>query len=211
MASWTQEKVVALETDRLANLRENAMRLNSAEVVAWCDAELAKRKVRGFRGGRAQRPDEERNAEAEAVAILTAFAKSLLAKYDLSAETAKRLSRDVKGFRALDLLGKNGVAKVGGLQLNGSLGVDRYISYRLRNDKASLDYVLMKGRPIEEARWIAVGPKRLIPDAELIVEQMQSLRNVPKAFVGDVGTVTDSFSAASEMFAKMVGEIAAGS
>lgn len=205
---WTREKVAALKTDDLPKLRVNAAKIDAADVVAWCDEELSVRNVKAARTGRTARPDDERNAEGEAAAQLTRLAKSLLANYDLSAETAKGQSKGIKGFRALELLGKNGSAKVGGLQLNGSLALDRYISYRIGQDRVFLAYVLIKGRPIEQAKWIAVGPKRLLPDAALITDQMEGLREIPKAYDGEVGLVTDAFENASNLFARLISEIA---
>jgi hypothetical protein len=131
-----------------------------------------------------------------------------LAKFDLSAATAKQLSQGIKGFRALDLLGKAGAAKVGGLQLNGSLALDRYISYRLKGDQVSLAFVLLKDHPIDEARWVAVGPKRLMPDALPIRSQMVGLCDVPKSYVEDFGVVTPDFAEASSLFACLLEQFA---
>lgn len=208
MANWNREKVASLDTDALGKLRANALRMCAAEVLAWCDEELATRRVKAPRSGRTARPDDERNAEAEAAAKLTEFARGLLAKYDLSSETAKGLSKDVKGFRSLELLGKNAAAKVGGLQLNGALSLERYISYRLRDDKVVLGYLLIKERPVEDARWVAVGPRRLLPNADLIVDQLEGLRDVPNAYVGDFGLVTNDFDLAAEAFENILAHFA---
>lgn len=209
MAIWNGEKVAKLDTDALIRLRSNAERMAANDVLALCDAELSTRKAKaGKSSGRTVRPDDERNAEVEAAAQLKALANMLLSKYDLSAATAKSQSQGFKGFRVLDLLGKNGSAKVGGLQLNGSLALERYISYRLGEDRVVLAYILLKDRPINEARWLVVGPQHLLPDAALITDQLEPLRDVPNAYVGDWGLVTDEFSVASAIFSKLLDSFA---
>lgn len=202
---WTREKVAALKTEELPKLRVNAEKANVNDVIAWCDEELSLRNVKAARLGRTARPDDERNAESEAAALLRTFASGLLAKYDLSAETAKRLSKGIKGFRAVELLGKTGSAKLGGLQRNGSVSLESYISYRLRDDRVFLAYLLLKDRPISEARWVTFGPRRLLPDAQLVAEQMEGLGNI---YAGEVGLVTESFAAASDLFAQLIREFA---
>lgn len=208
MANWNRDKIAGLGADQLGKLRANAQRMAAGDVLAWCDEELAIRNVKALRSGRSARPDDERNAEAEAATQLTAFAEGLLAKYDLSAERARLQSQGVKGFRALELLGKNGSAKVGGLQLNGSLSIERYISYRLGADRLILAYALLRDRRVDEARWIVVGPRRLMPDSRLITEQMDGLGDVEKGYVGDFGVVATSFSEASDLFARLIDQIA---
>jgi hypothetical protein len=209
---WTLDKVAELSTDALQKLRANAIShpqmAGAAEALSLCNQVLAGRSIKVARTGRSRRPDYERNAEAEAAALLTAFAKGLLAKYDLSAATAKRLSQGTKGFRALELLGKSGAAKVGGLQLNGSLALDRYISYRMKGDRVSLAFVLLKDHPIDEARWVAVGPKRLMPDALPVRLQMVGLCDVPKGYVEDFGLVTPDFAEASVLFEGLLEQFA---
>ena len=211
MPKWTREKVAALKTSDLPKLRANAARnLGHAEassIIAWCDEELSSRHVNSGTIVRRARPDDERNAEAEADAQLTALAKNLLAKYDLSPDTAKRLSQGIKGFRSLELIGKNGATKVGGLQRNGALALDRYVSYRRRNALIKMEYVLLNGRPIEDARWLVIAPLSLLPEGLVITEQMPGLKAIKGAFEGETGIVTNDFDQAAGAFASVVAEI----
>jgi hypothetical protein len=44
MIEWSAEKIAALELEGLKSLRANALKIGHREVIALCDAELAKRK-----------------------------------------------------------------------------------------------------------------------------------------------------------------------
>jgi hypothetical protein len=208
---WTLEKVAELSTDALQRLRANAIShpdmAGAEEALSFCDQVLAGRAIKVAKAGRTKRPGGERNAEAEAVAKLTSFAKILLAKYDLSPATAKRLSQGVKGFRALELLGKSGNAKVGGLQINGSLSIDRYISYRLAHDQISLAFVLLKDRPVEQARWMIAAPRRLLPEATSVIEQFTGLGEVPKEYGLVSGLIFDDFEQAAFEFSSIIARL----
>ncbi len=70
--------------------------------------------------------------------------KEMAGKYDLSEETAKAKSEGVKGFQAHKLLDCKGYAKLGGMQRDGSVAVERYISYRRGNDIVYLGVFLPK-------------------------------------------------------------------
>jgi hypothetical protein len=43
MIEWTAERIAALPTEGVKNLRENARRLGEISVLTWCDAELSRR------------------------------------------------------------------------------------------------------------------------------------------------------------------------
>lgn len=202
MTAWSPEKISALDDAKLAILRVNALAKNANGLVAMCDEEIASRPVKlsGRRSARALGLDEQRNAEAEATAQLTALAKALNSRYDLTAATAKRLSMGTKGFRAVELLGKSGSAKVGGMKLKGVLAIDLYISYRCKNDRASLGYVLLKGHPIEDAHWVVAGTPDAFPNGRPIVDQIAGLAELPGVFEGVSGAVENSFENAARIF-----------
>ena len=82
----------------------------------------------------------------------------MAAKYDLSEETAKAKSAGVKGFKAHKLLDAKGYAKLGGMQRDGSVAVDRYISYRRGKDIVSLSVLLLKDAPIEAHEFHVIAP-----------------------------------------------------
>ena len=91
---------------------------------------------------------------------LAAVGKEMAEKYDLSEETAKARSAGVKGFRSHKLLDAKGYAKLGGHQRDGTVAVDRYISYRRGNDIVSLGVWLLKDAPVEDHEFHVAAPGR---------------------------------------------------
>src|SRR5206468_5475077 len=143
MVDWSDDRIAALSDQDLKNLLVNAEGKSAAEVVAQCKAELEKRDAAKPR--KASKPRTElKEFEHEMSGQLAAVGKEMAEKYDLSEETAKAKSADVKGFRSHKLLDSKGFAKLGGLQRDGTAAVDRYISYRHGNDIVSLGLWLPK-------------------------------------------------------------------
>ncbi len=91
-------------------------------------------------------------------------------KYDLSEETAKARSAGVKGFKAHKLLDAKGYAKLGGMQRDGSVAVDRYISYRRGKDIVSLSVFLLKDQPIEAHEFQVIAPLALLDGGKPVAE-----------------------------------------
>src|SRR3981189_3374587 len=97
---------------------------------------------------------------------LAAIGKEMAEKYDLSEETAKANSVGVKGFRAHKLLDSKGYAKLGGMQRDGSVAIERYISYRSGNDTVYLGVFLKKDAPLEDHEFHVIAPKALLQGAK---------------------------------------------
>ena len=91
-------------------------------------------------------------------------------KYDLSEETAKEKSVGVKGFKAHKLLDAKGYAKLGGMQRDGSVAVDRYISYRRGKDIVSLSVFLLKDQPVEAHEFHVIAPAAMLDGARPVAE-----------------------------------------
>jgi hypothetical protein len=206
MITWNREKIAALDDAKLDRLRVNAIAKNAIELVTMCDEEISSRPIKTSRRASASALglDKQRNAEAEAAAQLTDFAATISSRYDLTAATAKRLSAGTKGFRAVELLGKNGTAKIGGMKLKGFLAIDLYISYRCKNDRASLGYVMLKGCPIEEGRWIATATKSILPEGQPIIDQIVGLSELVGAYEGVTGYALSDFNQAAEIFERAI-------
>src|SRR5450631_2651791 len=148
MVDWSDVRIAALSDQDLKNLLVNATRKSVAGVVTLCQAEIEKRDAEKPRNSAKPRT-ELKQFEHEMSAELAAVGKQMAEKYDLSEETAKAKSAGVKGFRSHKLLDAKGYAKLGGHQRDGSVAVDRYISYRLGNGIVSLGVWLLKDAPIE--------------------------------------------------------------
>ena len=84
--------------------------------------------------------------------------------------SAKAKSADVKGFRSHKLLDAKGYAKLGGSQRDGTVAVDRYISYRLGNDIVTLGVWLLKDAPIDAHEFHVSGPAAMIEGGKSFVE-----------------------------------------
>lgn len=169
MVDWTDERISALSDQELKNLLVNAERKGAAEVVERCRAEADRRDAAKPR--KAAKPRTELKEFEHAVsARIAEVGKAMAAKYDLSEETAKAKSAGVKGFKAHRLLDSKGSAKLGGHQRNGSVAVDRYISYRLGNDVVSLGVWLLKDSPVESHEFHVIAPAAMIEDGRPFAE-----------------------------------------
>jgi hypothetical protein len=169
MVDWSDERIAALSDQDLKNLLANAERKSVAAVIAQCKAEIEKRDAAKPR--KAPKPRTElKEFEHEMSAQLAAVGKQMAEKYDLSEETAKAKSADVKGFRSHKLLDSKGYAKLGGMQRDGSVAVDRYISYRRGKDVVSLSVFLLKDQPIEAHEFHVIAPKALLDGARPVAQ-----------------------------------------
>jgi hypothetical protein len=169
MVDWTDDRIAALSDQDLKNLLVNAERKSVAEVIAQCKAEMEKRDA--LKPRKASKPRNElKEFEHEMAGQIAAVGREMAAKYDLSEETAKAKSADVKGFRAHRLLDNKGYAKLGGMQRDGSVAIDRYISYRRGTDIVSLNVFLLKDQPIEAHEFHVIAPKALLDGARPVAE-----------------------------------------
>ena len=158
MVDWSDDRIAALSKQDLKNLLANAERKSAAEIVARCKAEMDKRDTSKPR--KASKPRTELKEFEHAMSEqLAEIGKAMAAKYDLSEETAKARSAGVKGFKAHKLLDSNGHAKLGGMQRDGSVAVDRYISYRRGKDIVSIGVFLLKDQPVEAHEFHVIAPR----------------------------------------------------
>ena len=161
MVDWSDDRIAALSDQDLKNLLVNAERKSVASVIAQCKAEMEKRDA--ARPRKAAKPRTElKEFEHEMSGQLAAVGKAMAEKYDLSEATAKARSAGVKGFKAHRLLDAKGFAKLGGMQRDGSVAIDRYISYRRGKDIVSLSVFLPKDQPIEAHEFQVIAPLALL-------------------------------------------------
>jgi ribosomal protein L12E/L44/L45/RPP1/RPP2 len=169
MVDWSDDRIAALSDKDLKNLLVNAERKSVAEVIAQCKAEMEKRDAAKPR--KASKPRTElKEFEHDMAGQLAAIGKEMAEKYDLSEETAKANSVGVKGFKAHKLLDAKGYAKLGGMQRDGSVAVDRYISYRRGKDIVSLSVFLLKDQPIEAHEFHVIAPQALLDGGKPVAE-----------------------------------------
>jgi hypothetical protein len=169
MVDWSDDRIAALSDSDLKNLLFNAERKSAASVVAQCKAEMEKRDAAKPR--KIGKPRTElKEFEHEMSGQLAAVGKAMAEKYDLSEATAKARSAGVKGFKAHRLLDAKGFAKLGGMQRDGSVAIDRYISYRRGTDIVSLSVFLPRDRPIEAHEFQVIAPRALLAGGKPVAE-----------------------------------------
>jgi len=174
MVDWSDDRIAALSDQDLKNLLVNAERKSVATVIAQCKAELEKRDAAKPR--RALKPRTElKEFEHDMSGQLAMVGKQMAEKYDLSEETAKAKSAGVKGFRSHKLLDAKGFAKLGGHQRDGTVAVDRYISYRRGNDVVTLGVWLLKDAPLEDHEFHVSAPAGMIDGGKLFSEVRPSI------------------------------------
>jgi hypothetical protein len=169
MVDWSDDRIAALSDQDLKNLLVNAERKSVAGVIAQCRAEMEKRDAAKPR--KAAKPRTElKEFEHEMSGQLATVGKEMAEKYDLSEDTAKAKSAGVKGFKAHKLLDAKGYAKLGGMQRDGSVAVDRYISYRRGKDIVSLSVFLLKDQPIEAHEFQVIAPLAMLDGGKPVAE-----------------------------------------
>ncbi|NVN88642.1 MAG: hypothetical protein HXX15_21390 [Rhodopseudomonas sp.] len=169
MVDWTDDRIAALSDKDLKTLLVNAERKSATEVIEKCKTALETRDAAKPRKGPKPRT-EVKEFEHQMAGELAAVGTALAATYDLSEETAKAHSAGVKGFKAHRLLDAKGFAKLGGMQRDGSVAIDRYISYRRGADIVSLSVFLLKDQPLEAHEFHVIAPRALLDGGKPIAE-----------------------------------------
>lgn len=158
---FTDEQLERLDRPELENLRTNALRLAvegrvdkqvANDVVVRIDARL--KLIRPKRAGGKKSVGtslERRVAEA-----LGKVAVELNGRYDLSRETARKLSVGTKHFQPHSLTDPKGDGKTGGSMKGGRMQIDRYISYRVRDSVACVAYLLFPGESEDQGRYLVL-------------------------------------------------------
>jgi hypothetical protein len=206
MVDWSDDRIAALSNQDLKNLLVNAERKAAADIIARCNAELQKRNA--ARPGKASKPRTEAKEFEHAMSEqLAEIGKAMAAKFDLSEETAKAKSVGVKGFKAHKLLDSKGFAKLGGMQRDGSVAVDRYISYRRGTDIVSLSVFLLKDAPVETHEFHVIAPLALLDGGKPIAEVRPTATEAQKQ-TADSGLAFPDLPSAAAAFEAALAKIA---
>jgi hypothetical protein len=204
---WTDERIAALDTAQLKNLRENAVRKEVTDLAELCTAELAKRNADKPRKI-GQPRSEAKQFEHDMADQLAVVGKAMAEKYDLSEATAKAKSEGVKGFKAHKLLDSKGAAKLGGMQRDGSVAVDRYISYRRGTDIASLSVFLLKDQALEAHEFQVIAPLTMLDGGKPVAEIRPTATPAQKQSA-DGGLAFKDLDSAAAAFDKVLAKITA--
>ena len=209
MVDWTDERVAALSNQDLKNLRVNAERKSVDELIAKCDAEMEKRQANKPRSKSAKPRSVSKELEHEMAGQLAAVGKEMAAKYDLSEETAKAASVGVKGFKSHKLLDAKGYAKLGGMQRDGSVAVDRYISYRRGADIVSLSVFLLKDQAPEDHEFQVIAPLTML-DGGRPVAEIRPTATAAQKQSADGGLAFKDLESAAAAFDAVLAKITTG-
>src|SRR3954451_11346918 len=207
MVDWSDDRIAALSDQDLKNLLVNAERRSVPTVVAQCKAEIDKRDA--LKPRKASKPRTElKEFEHDMSGQLATIGKEMAEKYDLSEETAKANSVGVKGFKAHKLLDAKGYAKLGGMQRDGSVAVERYISYRRGKDIVSLGVFLLKDQAVEAREFHVIAPLALLDGGKPVAEIRPTATEAQKQ-TADGGLAFADLPAAAAAFEAALAKIAA--
>ena len=109
-----------------------------------------------------KRTPEDKAIAFEICQQMRLIGNALASKYDLSKATAKIISKGTKGFFAHRFTSLSGDPKVGGAQFSGNFKLDRYISYRIRDDVYALCAVATWDDPAGAVRFQVLAPKSVL-------------------------------------------------
>jgi len=169
MVDWTDARIAALSDKDLKTLLVNAERKSATDLIGICNAALEARDAAKPRKGPKPRT-EVKEFEHQMAGELAAVGTAMAAKYDLSEETAKARSAGIKGFKAHKLLDAKGFAKLGGMQRDGSVAIERYISHRRGDGTVYLGVFLAKDAPIEDHEFQVIAPQALLDGGRPVAE-----------------------------------------
>lgn len=171
MVDWTDDRIAALSDQDLKNLLVNAERKSATDLIEKCRTVLEARDAAKPRKGPKPRT-EVKEFEHAMAGELAAIGNEMAAKFDLSEQTAKAKSEGVKGFKAHRLLDAKGFAKLGGMQRDGSVAIERYISYRRGDGTVYLGVFLGKDAALEDHEFHVIAPQACL-DGGLPVAQIR--------------------------------------
>ncbi|MCX7309520.1 MAG: hypothetical protein NTZ72_16905 [Afipia sp.] len=207
MVDWTEEKLAALSDQQVKNLRENAERKGVADLLEKCAAELSRRNA--LKPRKEGKPRSElKEFEHQMSEQLATVGKDVAGRYDLSEATAKAKSEGVKGFKSHRLLDSKGYAKLGGMQRDGSVAIERYISYRRGNDTVYLGVFLPKEAGVEDHEFHVIAPSSMLDGGKPVAQIRPSATEKQKQ-PADSGLVFKDLPSAAAAFDKALAKITA--
>lgn len=216
--NWTPEKIAEFSYSQLVDMKQKAIANDAPDVLAMCEFELSSRpppeppkpKVkRTFpKAIKLDRSQAVRDFEKVVAAQIETVGKGLLEKYDLSTETARKLSLGARAFKAHRLLSANGKAKVGGAQKAGLVAFDRYASYRLKEEVYALMAFLEPHKEPEFTRFQVFAPERLVPNFTPISDLRAHLEAGDVIGFSKGGVEFETFEEASEFFKSIIDNVA---
>ena len=212
---WTPEKLKSFSYSALVDMKQKAVINDHKDLAEWCDFELSTRptpppvdpsarKPRASGTRKNGRPPSVVEAEKSLISELEKLGRSLLEKYDLSIETARKLSKGFK-FTGHKFDGK---AKVGGAKLLGRVAINKSLSYRLKEDVFVIAGVLEHDEPAENMSFMVLAPKEFLSNYVTLRELIPSLKDEDNLGNISIGQRFNNFDDAAELYASIMERIA---
>ena len=201
---WTNEELRNFTPDQLRAIAVNADSKGYKDLSDRCKAELTTRHEPARKSVR-RRSSNTSNLESEMAEVLGGFIVALSKEFDLSRETAKRLSTGTKRFVAHKLTDPKGHAKTGGMQKSGDCQLDRFVSYRVGNTVISLTAYLATNKMPEEVEFHVYGPSEHFEFPQTWQELRPGTKVLPGANLYQYGQKFTDLSIAKEKMQNLVG------
>jgi hypothetical protein len=215
---WTPEKIAAFSYSQLLDMKQKAITNDASDVLAMCEFELSTRpppeppkpKVKRTypKAVKLDRSQAVRDFEKIVASKIETVGKELLEIYDLSTETARKLSLGARAFKPHRLLSAVGKAKVGGAQKAGLVAFDRYASYRLKEEVYALLAILDANKEPESTRFQVIAPERLVPNFKPLSDLRSHLEDGDVIGFAKGGIEFNTFDEASEFFKSIIDNVA---
>jgi hypothetical protein len=219
--NWTTDDLTPMDDAALLRLLSNARSVTQREksklvdsalaLIPLIEAELTRRAssrpLPSKTQGRSPASEKGR-IERQYADALVELAISLNNRFDLSRDTAKRLSSGLKKFTPRSPLGKNGDALVGGSKLAGRLAIDRYTAYRIKEETISLSVILEKNALLSEIKFIVQASPHFLTNPQPLSSIRSTVNDRASLAKGEMGQLFDNFDAASAFYESLVAKIA---
>lgn len=168
---YTPEKLAELTYSDLLDIKEKGIKHEVPDLVSMCDFEMSKRpplpKAPFKTSSTYEQPNHGRSqsvveTDKQTSLLLAEAILDIDKKYDLSKETAEKLSEGTPRFIAHNLLAADGRAKVGGARMKGRVAISNFVSYRLKNNVFALCIVLEHNKLPSATKYIVLAPQEYL-------------------------------------------------
>ena len=217
---WNGGDLIGMDDATLGRLHSNAQAVAQREtklaasalaLLPLIEAEFARRAANQplrIRGERCAPRSDKGRVERQYADQIIELVSSLNERFDLSRETAIRLSSGRARFTPRNALGKNGDALVGGSKLSGLLDIDRYTAYRIKDETISLTVLLEKNAPLTEMKFIVQASAYRLTDPRPLSSIRSTANDEASLAKEEVGQLFDNFDTAAEFYKNLIAQIA---
>jgi hypothetical protein len=213
--NYTPEKLAEFTYNGLIDMKEKAFKAGASDLVSMCDFEISRRPplpsklkfVSMASSSRSGRSPSVTEVDHQTSALLVEALEELTSKYDLSKETAKKISKGFPRFIAHNLLSSDGTAKVGGAKLLGRVAINNFISYRFKGDVFALCISLENNKHVSQVKYLVLAPKSYLQNYQPI-HNLLPLEGEDDLGLIDGGEQFESFQEALNVYSNLIDQVA---